>query len=1356
MGSTGVRIPLAVCTDDAQHAVSATFATRDRQHVVTGTRTGQVCFWSLKEDKITPVTLSLVSNAEVTCITECWRDYHKDLPSRARDTAVLCGFADGAIAIMDPCDGRLVHFHKHVVPGRIRSIEVFGHDHFAAIAGDFADIVIVHLTTMKTHHLLRGYISADWHVSLDTLTYKTPSGEESTGLVAASASAHVSIFPLNWQQMTTDTKGLPLHSVRSQFPKVCGVAWAPRCQHIIAVAGRASCELLHVKTLACVGVFPFDFSSPTGCAFASFVDTSSLLAFSHAGEIKCFDVAQFVDGKNPNEPCKVCPPENHQDQRPNIEPVALALTSTLQLQNIEEGPVCFSANRIRSDSDIPLITAASAGGHVHGVTKVGPNLKAKLHASFANAWTQKQLDQLPFLDADDKIATLLTLKNEQSSLNSVHVFGLMSGDLVVCDTAHLLWSLFDRPSKYASLFNDAPALRLHAHQGRVRCLFHCRGSLSNIFVSSGADFDLHIWDRRTMKRIHTFNQQCGEVTRVGHLHMDLSPVWRQCIFTAATDHSIAIYNLLHMTCVLRFAGHAFPVQSIYWLPPEESMVVSCTNGAAYIWQLETGHLEGTASGQIAKNITASAVPLDAKAPAAVSGGVSVVTGRLDSAGNVVLFIQVNLEETVSRLHKLNDTFYLSLLDAAVERRDDRLPARTPLSPSHLSPHRLTRKHTMHDNDEDGDDDNDDDGVSANTSAVAGGGEDGEDVFGGPVHRNTSIRPTTDFDDPEHDEDHEEEEEEHHNSGSGGDGRRHHHKSATRAALGGASTSSQHRRRQPVGRRMSHTTTPSRLLSAPAPHHHHHHHHHQQQQQQQHGSPAGSLTSSPQSSSTPKPRRQRQTSFVEDAEDEGLNARTELAILDFVLSLLLRWEDSTFDLSKVHLVGPCKHVACGVSGSHAKPTFLLPNQPKERRWQLTPYFVTMHSFAVYVLLNAVSEIECQGENQALWLSIVPHFLDDLHRDVAHTAPSDIRLLARFWQHRCEEFAEGARALIRSGVSRLSDTDRRGLLHQLEADTPQTLDHISTADVETLILETILMDLDLATFKNTEQLVALLERIIMAPTISTSVRVLAITAVTAGCQTMHVSHGKRLQSMLVTIIRLASGHDTTLSAACLHALSVVVTKSPRAFIHALTFFVERDDANYSEGMLALLRKLVLRHPSSLLDQLETIVDTVMRTLDPNKTARTKCAKLAKRVLSDICRTYPMIARVPSTSSATARLAVGAQDGKLTIFDLKTATVWKVVQAHSAPISATAFDPTCKYLITFSLVEKHWRVWQLTNTLFGVLGASCKKVKEGDFSSDKLNNITQRDVLALHMEWRDLHRIQMRTKAGRISFLIDQKAS
>lgn len=36
--------------------------------------------------------------------------------------------------------------------------------------------------------------------------------------------------------------------------------------------------------------------------------------------------------------------------------------------------------------------------------------------------------------------------------------------------------------------------------------------------------------------------------------------------------------------------HLFPVQVIKWRPLDDFMVVGCTDGTVYIWQLETGVL----------------------------------------------------------------------------------------------------------------------------------------------------------------------------------------------------------------------------------------------------------------------------------------------------------------------------------------------------------------------------------------------------------------------------------------------------------------------------------------------------------------------------------------------------------------------------------------------------------------------------------------------------------------------------------------------------------------------------------------------------------------------------------------------
>jgi hypothetical protein len=102
----------------------------------------------------------------------------------------------------------------------------------------------------------------------------------------------------------------------------------------------------------------------------------------------------------------------------------------------------------------------------------------------------------------------------------------------------------------------------------------------------------------------------------------------------AADNSICLYDMEKGVCVFRAAGHAHTVsvsqssggsaglvgpkprmdpgccppaacslgppaaQHVRWLPVDDFMVAECSNGAIYIWQLSSSHLESTAAGQV--------------------------------------------------------------------------------------------------------------------------------------------------------------------------------------------------------------------------------------------------------------------------------------------------------------------------------------------------------------------------------------------------------------------------------------------------------------------------------------------------------------------------------------------------------------------------------------------------------------------------------------------------------------------------------------------------------------------------------------------------------------------------------------
>ena len=56
----------------------------------------------------------------------------------------------------------------------------------------------------------------------------------------------------------------------------------------------------------------------------------------------------------------------------------------------------------------------------------------------------------------------------------------------------------------------------------------------------------------------------------------------------AEDYSVAILSTSEKKCLLVAACHSAPVEAIHWRLDEDFLLVSCTDGRLYVWQIETG------------------------------------------------------------------------------------------------------------------------------------------------------------------------------------------------------------------------------------------------------------------------------------------------------------------------------------------------------------------------------------------------------------------------------------------------------------------------------------------------------------------------------------------------------------------------------------------------------------------------------------------------------------------------------------------------------------------------------------------------------------------------------------------------
>lgn len=67
--------------------------------------------------------------------------------------------------------------------------------------------------------------------------------------------------------------------------------------------------------------------------------------------------------------------------------------------------------------------------------------------------------------------------------------------------------------------------------------------------------------------------------------------------------SIGSYRNAQIVIHFGFCRHLFPVVSIKWRPLDDFLIVGCSDGTVYVWQMETGHLDRVLHGKNAHSIT---------------------------------------------------------------------------------------------------------------------------------------------------------------------------------------------------------------------------------------------------------------------------------------------------------------------------------------------------------------------------------------------------------------------------------------------------------------------------------------------------------------------------------------------------------------------------------------------------------------------------------------------------------------------------------------------------------------------------------------------------------------------------------
>lgn len=168
---------------------------------------------------------------------------------------------------------------------------------------------------------------------------------------------------------------------------------------------------------------------------------------------------------------------------------------------------------------------------------------------------------------------------------------------------------------------------------------------------------------------------------------------------------------------------------------------------------------------------------------------------------------------------------------------------------------------------------------------------------------------------------------------------------------------------------------------------------------------------------------------------------------------------------------------------------------------------------------------------------------------------------------------------------------------------------------------------------------------------------------------------------------------------HALRLIATARPAAFITTMAREVARYNTlqqnsqalsvPLTQSVLHRAKKEILQCVEMLIEKMQTdmalllveVTDITLHCLD--------MTDLKNRGLTEVC---PSICKFNQVShcASTRRIAVGAGNGNLAIYELRQ-NKCQMIPAHQKAVTALAFSPDGKYLVSYSCAENRLSFWQ-----------------------------------------------------------------
>ncbi|WOO76901.1 WD repeat-containing protein 7 [Vanrija pseudolonga] len=399
-------------------------------------------------------------------------------------------------------------------------------------------------------------------------------------------------------------------------------------------------------------------------------------------------------------------------------------------------------------------------------------------------------------------------------------------------------------------------------------------------------------------------------------------------------------------------------------------------------------------------------------------------------------------------------------------------------------------------------------------------------------------------------------------------------------------------------------------------------------------------------------------------------------------------------SNLGITPPRAPAAVGLEGSRRSATVAY-TSPVDA-WRVSSTATGLRQLAIVSLLRPFLD---SPDHETWAADVIAFYASCLPHDAIE---AELELFAAFYLDSCPDVHQAARMLFGARISRMSNTEIEALVDAQQSHLPSVVPESEKMGEQAARALTMVGGVALhriecmnpVALKNVADSIALYLHDPEATHVS-----LAIELCSKGFATWQTFCDA--MELLRRLFYLATHKDVPgQNVAAQARLAVLHVASFNAPLFMSTLSVDILDAKSAAARKSIMKLCVFmarKRPALLENGLPRIAEAVVKSLDPNVgKMRDDVWETATVILNELVQAFTTIDFNPTTQ----KLVVGTHEGAAIMYDLKTASRLYVIDPHKHPVSAVAFSPDGRRLVTVSLEEGDVTVWKVGSSLSGWL--------------------------------------------------------